>query len=110
FSMSSLIRTASPLLWPWLASGSVPPEDSIRISDHTMPVLICTEATLLMLMDISSRLNQERLCRVTDLSLTSMYVGNKVLPLVQRLARKISDGINQVPANSIPSPNGELSQ
>jgi hypothetical protein len=30
---------------------------------------------------------------VTDLSLTSMYVGKKRLPLVQRLALKVSVGI-----------------
>src|SRR5262249_13784213 len=61
-STNSLIRCASPLVCPWLASGSEPPEDSIKISDQTIPVLICTEATLLMLTLISSRLNHERLC------------------------------------------------
>ena len=37
------------------------------MSDQTMPVLICTEATLKMLMLISSLLNQERLRRTTAL-------------------------------------------
>ena len=54
---------------------------------------MCTEATLLMLMLISSWLNQERLRRVTDLSVTSIYVGKRKLPRVHRLARKISGGI-----------------
>jgi hypothetical protein len=43
-----------------------------------------------MLMLISSWLSQERLRRVTDLSLTSMRVGNSRLPRVQRLAQKTS--------------------
>jgi hypothetical protein len=46
-----------------------------------------------MVMLISSTLNQERLRRMTDLSVTSMTVGNKKLPLVQRLAWKMSDGM-----------------
>ncbi len=40
---------------------SEPPLDSIKMSAHQMPVLMWTEATLLMLMLISSLLNQERL-------------------------------------------------
>src|ERR1039458_8405945 len=51
------------------------------------------DATLEMVMLISSTLNQLRLRRMTDLSVTSMTVGNKWLPLVQRLARKMSDGM-----------------
>jgi hypothetical protein len=52
-----------------------------------------TEATLVMLMLISSWLIHERLRRITALSVTSMYVGKSRLPRVKRLARKISDGI-----------------
>jgi hypothetical protein len=58
-----------------------------------MPVLMWTEATLLMLMLISSLLNHERLWRMTALSVTSITVGKKWFPLVQRLARKISDAM-----------------
>ena len=75
--------------WPWLAIGSVPTEDSISILDQSRPVLIWTEATLVMLMLISSWLNQERLRRVINLSLTSMRVGKSRLPWVQRLAQKL---------------------
>jgi hypothetical protein len=35
---------------------------------------------------ISSRLNQDALCRTTDLSLISMTVGKSRLPFVHRLA------------------------
>jgi len=80
------MRKASFLECPWLASGSVPPEDSINISDQISPVLMWTEAILAMLIVISSWLNHDRLRRVTDLSLTSINVGNKKLPRVQRLA------------------------
>jgi len=58
----------------------------MRISDQNMPVRMWTEATLVMLMDISSRLSHELLWRVTALSLTSILVGKKKLPRVQRLA------------------------
>ena len=39
------------------------------MSDQIIPVLIWTEATLLIVIDISSWLNQDRLRRVTALSL-----------------------------------------
>src|SRR5204863_1514138 len=80
------MRRASALRWPWLANGSVPPEDSIRMSDQISPVLIWTEAIFCTLMLISSRLNQERLRRTTAFSLTSMTVGKRKLPFVHRLA------------------------
>src|SRR6266700_5990493 len=41
-SMICLMRWASLLRWPWLASGSAPPVDSISISDQNMPVLMWT--------------------------------------------------------------------
>src|SRR6185437_9529204 len=87
------MRLASDFVWPWLASGSEPPEDSIKMSDQISPVLIWTDATLLMLTLISSWLNQERLWRVTACSLTSMQVGNRKFPRVQRLALNVSLGI-----------------
>lgn len=61
--------------------------------DQMRPVLMCTDATLVMLMLSSSVVKRVRFRRVTDLSLTSMYVGKKRLPLVQRLALKVSVGI-----------------
>src|SRR5208283_3455115 len=76
-STSARMRWASALVWPWLASGSVPPLDSIRMSDHQMPVLMWTDATLVMLILISSLLNHDRLCRMTALSVTSMTVGKR---------------------------------
>src|SRR5213595_900605 len=87
------MRRASALRWPWLANGSVPPEDSIRMSDQISPVLIWTEAIFCTLMLISSRLNQERLRRTTAFSLTSMIVGKRKLPFVHRLAWNDSEGI-----------------
>jgi hypothetical protein len=39
-----------------------------------------------MLMLISSRLNHDRLCRMTALSVTSIIVGKRKLPRVNRLA------------------------
>jgi hypothetical protein len=45
-----------------------------------------TDATLVMLMLISSRLNHDRLRRMTAWSVTSMTVGNRKFPRVQRLA------------------------
>ncbi len=65
----------------------------MRMSENIMPVLMWTEATLKMLMLISSTLNQERLRLMTDLSVTSMRVGNRKLPFVQRLALKISEAM-----------------
>jgi hypothetical protein len=82
------IATASALLWPWLRIGLLPPVESIRMSDHSIPVLINTEATLVMGM-LSSELPKKRgLIRKTRSGLTSMRVGKRKLPRVQRLALK----------------------
>jgi hypothetical protein len=51
-----------------------------------------TDATLLMLMLISSRLNHDRLCLTTALSVTSMIVRKRKLPRVHRLALNVSKG------------------
>src|SRR3954469_20323360 len=67
----------------------------IRISDHSRPVLMCTDATLAMLTLISSRLNHDRLRRVTDLSVTSITVRNSRLPRVKRDAWNDSVGIRR---------------
>jgi len=70
--------------------GLVPPVESIRISDHSMPVAICTEATWGIAM-LSSLLPKSRdLTRLTRCAVTTMRVGNMRLPFVQRLAVKVS--------------------
>src|SRR6476660_5750435 len=80
------IATASALLWPWLRIGLLPPVESIRMSDQSIPVLINTEATLVMGM-LSSELPKKRgLIRNTRSGLTSIRVGKSRLPRVQRLA------------------------
>ena len=48
--MRSRIACASAFGWPLLRIGFVPPVESIRISDHTMPDSIVTDATLGMAM------------------------------------------------------------
>jgi hypothetical protein len=59
------------------------------MSDQSMPVLINTEATLVMGM-LSSELPKNRgLIRNARSGLTSMRVGKSKLPRVQRLALKI---------------------
>ena len=39
------MRRASPLVWPWLSIGLLPPVESMRMSENRSPVAICTEAT-----------------------------------------------------------------
>src|SRR3982750_2457428 len=75
----------------------------MRISDHSRPVLMCTDATLAMLTLISSRLNQDRLRRVTDLSLTSITVRNNRFPRVKRDAWNNSVGIRRALYGSRPA-------
>src|SRR5712664_3842939 len=70
--------------------GSVPPVDSIRISDHTMPVEMCTEAIFEMAMLSSLLPNHRDFTRLTRRGLTTRRVGNRKLPWVQRLAVKLS--------------------
>src|SRR6476646_3134135 len=80
------IATASALLWPWLRMGLLPTVESMRMSDQSIPVLINTEATLVIGM-LSSELPKKRgLIRNTRSGLTSMRVGKSKLPRVQRLA------------------------
>ena len=58
----------------------------MRMSDHSIPVLINTDATLVMGM-LSSELPKKRgLIRNTRSGLTSIRVGKSKLPRVQRLA------------------------
>src|ERR1700733_6318175 len=87
------MRWASAFLCPWLVIGSVPPLDSITISDQIIPVEICTEATCAMAM-LSSLLPKKRgFTRLTCRGFTTIRVGKNKLPLVQRLAVKISSGV-----------------
>src|ERR1700723_3687279 len=72
--------------------GSVPPVDSITISDQSTPVEMCTEAIFETAM-LSSLLPKKRdLTRLTRCGLTTSLVGKKKLPVVQRLAAKVSAG------------------
>src|ERR1051326_7643347 len=80
------IATASALLWPWLRMGLLPPVESIRMSDQSIPVLINTEATLVMGMLSSELPKNLGLIRRTRSGPTSIHVGKRRLPRVQRLA------------------------
>src|ERR1019366_8863128 len=70
--------------------GSVPPVDSMRISDHSTPVEMCTEAIFEMAMLSSLLPNHRPFKRLTRRGLTISVVGKRKLPLVQRLAEKVS--------------------
>src|SRR5690242_15316616 len=70
--------------------GSVPPVESIRISDQITPVRICTDATCEIAM-LSSVVPKSRgFTRLTCSGLTTMRVGKIRLPRVHRLALKDS--------------------
>ncbi len=78
--------------------GSVPALDSIKMSDQMIPVEMCTDATCEMLM-LSSLLPKNRgFIRDTRWGVTTTRVGNKRLPLVQRLAANVSptDGVLEI--------------
>src|SRR5882724_12383354 len=85
------MRSASALRWPWLVIGAVPPEESIRISDQITPVEICTEATFPRAMLSSLLPNRRDLARLTCCGVTMRRTGKNKLPLVQRLAVKVSE-------------------
>src|SRR5437016_12953737 len=72
--------------------GSVPPVDSMRISDQNTPVEMCTDATFDMAMLSSLLPNSRDFTRLTRCGLTTRRVGKKKLPWVQRLAEKVSAG------------------
>src|SRR5271156_6259056 len=88
------MRCASFLRCPWLVIGSVPPVDSIRISDQSTPVEMCTEAIFEMAMLSSLLPNHRDFTRLTRRGLTTSRVGNKKLPVVQRLAVKVSADVS----------------
>lgn len=68
--------------------GLLPPVESIRMSDQSIPVLINTEATLVIGMLSSEPPKNLGLIRNTRSGPTSMRVGKRKLPRVQRLALK----------------------
>src|SRR5271166_135882 len=86
------MRCASALRWPWLVMGSVPPVDSITISDQKTPVEMCTEAIFDIAILSSLLPNNRDLTRLTRCGLMTSFVGNKKLPCVHRLAAKVSAG------------------
>src|SRR5437764_12990513 len=68
--------------------GLLPPVESMRMSDQNTPVLMSTDATLVMGI-LSSALPKNRgLIRKTRSGPTSIRVGKRKLPRVQRLALK----------------------
>ncbi len=89
-------RCASAFRCPWLVIGSVPPVDSITISDQTTPVLMWTDATFEIGMLSSFDPNSRDLVRITRCGLTTIRVGKKKLPCVQRDAAKVSEGEGSV--------------
>src|SRR5579863_4734195 len=86
------MRCASALRWPWLVIGSVPPVDSITISDQNTPVEMCTEAIFDIAMLSSLLPNSRDFTRATLCGLMTSFVGKKKFPCVQRLAEKDSAG------------------
>src|SRR6478752_2885189 len=94
------MRCASALRCPWLVMGSVPPVDSMTISAQKTPVEICTEATLDMGMLSSLEPNSRDFVRTTRCGLTTILVGKKKLPRVQREAANVSAGDESIAVRS----------
>src|ERR1700736_3748303 len=86
------MRCASPLWCPWLVMGSVPPVDSMTISDQNTPVEICTDAIFDIAMLSSLLPNSRDLTRETRCGLIMSRVGKKKLPCVRRVAVKFEAG------------------
>src|SRR5579862_474876 len=86
------MRWASAFRCPWLVIGSVPPVDSITISDQNTPVLMCTDATFEIGMLSSLLPNRRDLVRITRWGLTTILVGKKKFPCVHREAENVSAG------------------
>jgi len=86
------MRLASALRCPWLVIGSLPPVDSITISDQNTPVEMCTDATFEIGMLSSLLPNNFDLVRMTRCGLTTSLVGKKKFPWVHREAVKVSAG------------------
>lgn len=86
------MRSASFLRCPWLVIGSLPPVDSITISDQNTPVEICTEAIFDIAMLSSLLPNNRDFTRETRCGLITSRVGKKKFPCVHREAVKVSAG------------------
>src|SRR5579864_1995091 len=86
------MRCASALRCPWLVIGSVPPVDSMTISDQKTPVEMCTEAIFDMAILSSLLPNSRDLTRLTRCGLITSFVGKKKFPCVHREAVKVSAG------------------
>src|ERR1700687_6218220 len=71
--------------------GAVPPEESMRMLDQINPVEICTEATFPRAMLSSLLPNRRDFIRLTCCGVTMIRTGKNRLPLVQRLAVKVSE-------------------
>src|SRR5512133_3460399 len=69
--------------------GSVPPVDSIRISDQIIPVEIATDATCPIEILSSLLPNSRDFTRLTRSGPTTMRVGKNKFPFVQRLAENV---------------------
>src|SRR5665213_2605985 len=69
--------------------GFEPPVESMRILDHIIPVRIFTDATLGIAILSSLELKKLLFIRATLSFVTSILTGNKKLPAVHLLAKKI---------------------
>ena len=72
--------------------GSVPPLDSTTTFDQIIPVKMWTDATFDITIDSSSLPNKRPFTRLTRFGVTTILVGKKRLPRVQRLAVKTVSG------------------
>ena len=70
--------------------GSVPPVDSITISDQNTPVEMCTEAIFDIAMLSSLDPKNRDFTRLTRCGLMTSLVGKRKFPCVQREAEKVS--------------------
>src|ERR1700746_702129 len=99
--MRSRKRCGAAVRGPWLVMGSVPPVDSMTISDQKTPVEICTEAIFDMAMLSSLLPNRRNFTRLTRCGLMTRRVGKKKLPCVHRLALKLSAGELSIGASDV---------
>lgn len=75
---------------PWLVIGSVPPVDSITISDQNTPVEMCTDAIFEIAILSSFDPKNRDFTLLTRCGLMTSLVGKKKFPCVHREAEKIS--------------------
>src|SRR5689334_7991845 len=86
------MRCASFFRCTWLVIWSLPPVDSMAISDQNTPVEMCTDATFVIGMLSSLLPNSRDLVRITRCGLTTSLVGKKKFPCVHREAVNVSAG------------------